>query len=104
MFIRYRELCKLGEFNPGDVFCWEASDHVILNLGTQHTWRTRASGDDVARALTEIVECCRQHGIHAFSMPRIASGHGGMDWEDVKGILDRVIPDDLVLTVYSLAN
>ena len=104
MFDHYRELCQHGEFNPGDLFVWTAADRVIFNLGTQRTWRTKATPTAVRHALERMVDYATEHGIDTIAMPRIAAGLGGMNWHDVRAILDEVVPDDLTVTVYSPAN
>ncbi len=101
MFARYRELCQNGEFNPGDLFVWTADTRVIFNLGTQRTWRTKATPGAVRQALERMADHAAEHHIDAVAMPRIAAGLGGLDWHDVRAILDEVVPDDLTVTVYS---
>jgi len=104
MFKRYRQLCLRGEFNPGDLFAWTADDRVIFNLGTQRTWRTKATPDAVRQAIRRMVDYASEHGIEAVAMPRIAAGLGGMDWRDVRAIPDRLVPDDLTVTLYYSAS
>lgn len=101
MFNQYRQLYRRGEFNPGDIFVWTTNDRVIFNLGTQRTWRSKATPDAVRRAIERMVEYAREHTIDAVAMPRIASGLGGMDWADVRAILDELVPEDLIVTIYS---
>jgi O-acetyl-ADP-ribose deacetylase (regulator of RNase III) len=101
MYTRYRELCHHGEFNPGDLFAWTTDDRVIFNLGTQRNWRTKATPEAVRQALARMVDYAVEHHIHAVAMPRIAAGLGGMDWRDVRAILDELVPYDLTVTVYS---
>ena len=104
MYERYRELCQRGEFAPGDLFAWKSDDRVILNLGTQRTWRTKATSIAVRAAFEKMVEYAGEHAIEEIAMPRIAAGYGGMDWPDVSSILDDLVPDDLTVVVYSLTG
>lgn len=104
MFNEYRQRCQRGEFTPGDLFAWVADDRTILNLGTQRHWRTKATPDAVHASLIAMVDYARQNHISAIAMPRIAAGLGGLDWPDVRTILDQTVPDDLTVVVYSPAN
>lgn len=104
MFDEYRQRCRRGEFTPGDLFAWVDDDRVILNLGTQRHWRTKATPDAVRAAIEAMVDYARQNRIDAIAMPRIAAGLGGLEWSDVRAILDQAVPDDLTVVVYSPAN
>jgi O-acetyl-ADP-ribose deacetylase (regulator of RNase III) len=101
MFTRYRQLCQRGEFNPGDLFVWTTENRVIFNLGTQRTWHDRATPGAVRGAVERMVDYARDHNVEAVAMPRIAAGLGGMEWPHVRAILKEVIPEDLIVTVYS---
>jgi O-acetyl-ADP-ribose deacetylase (regulator of RNase III) len=74
MFSRYRELCEGGRFKPGDLFVWTSEDRIIYNLGTQRTWRTKASPEAIALAVQEMVDHARQHDIGSIAMPKIGAG------------------------------
>jgi O-acetyl-ADP-ribose deacetylase (regulator of RNase III) len=100
MYERYRELCRLGEFQPGDVFVWDAGDRVIFNLATQRSWRTKATPEAIARALEGMTRYARRHGIREIAMPRIGAGLGGMRWADVRALLEDAVPDELHVLVY----
>ncbi len=100
MFERYRELCRRGEFQPGDLFVWTTESRVIFNLGTQRSWRTKATPEAITRAVEQMVDYARRHDVREIAMPRIGAGLGGMRWHDVRGILEEVIPDELAVIVY----
>jgi O-acetyl-ADP-ribose deacetylase (regulator of RNase III) len=101
MYDRYRELCRNRKFNPGNLFVWTTEDLIIYNLGTQRTWRTKASPEAIALAVQRMVDHARKHDIGSIAMPKIGAGLGGLDWREVRIILDRVIPDEVDVTVYS---
>ena len=102
MYEEYRQRCKLGTFNPGDIFVWTASDRLVFNLGTQRSWRTKASPQAIAESTAKMVEYSNRQGIRAIAMPRIGAGLGGLDWGQVRTMLDEVVPHDVLVTVYSL--
>lgn len=104
MYDRYRDVCRNGDFRPGDVFTWSAPDKVIFNLGTQRTWRAKATLEAVQASVATMIVDAREIGISAIAMPRIAAGLGGLAWEDVRSTLTVVTPGDIDLVVYSPTN
>lgn len=101
MYEEYRLRCERGEFVPGGLFTWVADDRIIMNLGTQRTWRTNATVQAVSSSVGAMVGYARANGITAVAMPRIAAGLGGLDWRTVRTILDETVPDELTVIVYS---
>ena len=79
----------------------DLSDRPIFNLGTQRSWRTKASPQAIVEAAAKMVEYAHRHGIRAIAMPRIGAGLGGLDWGQVRTMLDEVVPHDVLVTVYS---
>lgn len=90
MFEEYKRRCCTGEFKLGDVFMWQAGDQTIFNLGTQRSWRTKAelwAIDASVRQMTELAEEC---GIFAVGLPRIGAGLGGLKWQEVEAVLEKI--------------
>lgn len=90
MYSSYKERCKSGLFNPGDVFTWVEGDNTIFNLGTQKTWRTKATLDAIKTALTSMLEIAEAKGVNNIGLPRIGAGLGGLTWEEVKELIKNV--------------
>jgi len=83
MYQAYKERCKQGLFNLGDVFVWEAEDITIFNLGTQKTWKTKANINAIETSFKKMLDIAEEKGITKILMPRIGAGLGGMDWKEV---------------------
>jgi len=90
MFAAYRERCSEGRFGLGDVFPWTEAGITVFNLGTQQHWKTRAELPAVERALRELVRQAEAAGLPRVGLPRIGAGLGGLDWAEVRGLLERV--------------
>lgn len=90
MYEAYRQRCKDGQFQPGDVFVWEAPDRVIFNLGTQKTWRTKATLAAIEASLTKMLEVAATKRIARIGLPRIGAGYGGLAWEEVRELMTSV--------------
>lgn len=91
MFEAYRELCQAGDLKPGDVFPWQHSDHTwTYNLATQHYPGADARLDAIEESLTKAVDHASAHGIETIGLPRIGSDIGGLNWDDVREVIEKV--------------
>lgn len=104
MYREYRARCADGRFTPGDVFVWDASRPAVLNLCTEKHWRTGATLDAIERSLRAMVAHCESAGLARVGMPRIGAGYGGLAWEAVRDVIERVgAATPVLLVVVSLA-
>lgn len=87
MFREYKRRCLAGQFTLGDVFVWTDNGRVVFNLGTQATWRTRASLPALETSVERMLVECEERGIHRVGLPRIGAGLGGLEWQTVKSVL-----------------
>ncbi len=91
MYIDYKKLCAEKEFHPGDVFDYKYEENRhIYNLGTQLTWRTKATLENIDRSLTAMCELATNDNVKSIALPAIGAGLGGLKWEDVKTIIDEI--------------
>ncbi|MBX3086231.1 MAG: macro domain-containing protein [Anaerolineae bacterium] len=97
MYEEYRRRCKTDprEFNPGDVFLWRADEQPhVFNLATQEDyWRSKATYERVEVALTEMRRQADEATITSIAMPRVGAGYGGLSWNKVKVVIERVFAD-----------
>ncbi len=98
MYKTYKTKCESGEFTPGDVFPWldESTGRTIYNLGTQRTWRTKATLKAIEQSTTAMLQQARQNSVRSVAMPLIGAGLGGLAAEDVKALLERITEDSPV--------
>lgn len=104
MYKSYHELCRSGEFRAGDIFAYQdpKTYRWILNLGTQRTWKEKATPEYLRDALEKTVNFLRSHSQVSIAFPRICAGLGGMDWEEVKSIFQSI--DSKGLEIYLIEN
>lgn len=91
MYIQYKELCKNGLFQPGDVFEYRQNNECVFNLATQKDWKTKAIPDAIRNSVRKMLESATAQHINAIAIPKIGAGLGGLIWEDVKRILEEVV-------------
>lgn len=90
MYSEYRAMCKDGLFNPGDVFDYNYGNGHIYNLGTQVSWKTKARMEYIENSVGRMLELAASDNLTKIALPAIGAGLGGLNWTDVKEILNRV--------------
>lgn len=91
MYARYRQLCQSRELFPGNIFTFRAREDLwIYNLATQDRPGPRASLDAIGLATCAMAASMSLKGIQRVGLPRIGCGEGGLSFEDVRPVLERV--------------
>ena len=90
MYNEYKRLCQQNKYNPGDVYDYSYDKGHIYNLGTQETWRTKAKIEYIENSLLKMLELAISDNVKAIALPAIGAGLGGLLWEDVKGVIEKV--------------
>lgn len=96
MYQEYKNKCKLGDFQTGDVFVWEEDENIVFNLGTQKTWRTKATLDAISSSVSKMITIAESKKLETVAMPRVGAGLGGLKWEDVKSLLEELAANSTV--------
>ena len=92
----FRHYCQLEHPKPGEIWTWAGADGTrILNLLTQepapapHAHPGRASVSHVNHALRALRRVAEKEQLEALALPRLATGVGGLDWKDVRPLIER---------------
>ncbi|TWT34955.1 macro domain-containing protein [Blastopirellula retiformator] len=95
MYKLYKARCQDETFGLGDVFPWPdpASPRIIYNLGTQRSWRTKATLAAVEAAITNLLAAAAEHQSTQIALPLIGVGLGGLPAAEVKLLLQRAAND-----------
>ncbi|WP_343539464.1 macro domain-containing protein [Sphingobacterium thalpophilum] len=93
MYLEYKKRCKDGSFSLGDFFTYNYGEGIIFNLGTQKTWKTKAELKAIEGSLLKMLAYARQNNIEKIALPKIGAGLGGLVWDDVKAIIEKVAKD-----------
>src|SRR5579871_1100630 len=90
MYQEYRDRCKAGKFNPGGVYMYATKTGLfIFNLATQPDLGG-ATIEAISDSLQEMVKMAKVFGVAQIGMPAIGAGLGGLDWAEVKEVIQRV--------------
>lgn len=97
----YRHDTRSKAIGTGDVWGWtgvqeNGGARKIVNLVTQDTLGQgpsakpgKASVENVRRSLQRLAKYVRDENITSVALPRLATGVGGLAWEDVRPLVDQ---------------
>ncbi len=105
----FRHFCKLEHQKPGNAWIWSGVGGIrIINLMTQEPAKShdghpgKASLPNVNHCLKELVKIVKEENITSLALPRLATGYGGLDWEEVKPMIyDRLEELEIPVYIYS---
>jgi len=89
MYNEYKMLCKGGKFTLGSVFEYNFGNGYVFNLGTQVSWTTRANLEAVGEAIEKMLSIASTVKVNKIALPKIGAGLGGLDWNDVKAVIEK---------------
>lgn len=89
MFEAYKRICDEKLLRPGKLWLWKGSNNWILNFPTKDHWRNPSRLEWIDQGLTKFVSGHAELGIREISFPRLGCGNGGLNWEDVRPIMER---------------
>ncbi|MCI2237057.1 macro domain-containing protein [Paenibacillus sp. TRM 82003] len=93
----YRRRCLAGEFQLGDVMPWETPEGlVVYNLGTQVETGADARLSAIDIAVRGALLDAERRGLAQVGVPRIGAGIGGLEWADVRAVLEQAGEDSPV--------
>lgn len=102
----FRHHCQVSHPKPGEVWTWAGADgRRIVNLLTQepapghHAKPGRATVAHVNHALRALRQVAEKETLASLALPRLATGVGGLDWKDVRPLVERHL-GDLRVPVY----
>lgn len=103
-FKAYAAACKQGELRPGAMFVHDTRElswpRYVINFPTKRHWRGKSRIEDIRAGLDALVEEIRDRGIRSVAIPPLGSGLGGLDWNDVRPLIEdamAALPDVDVL-------
>lgn len=104
-FKAYQQACKRHEVELGRVFVFDNGQLVeprwIINFPTKRHWRSRSRLSDVAEGLGDLRAVVTDLGVTSLAVPPLGCGNGGLDWADVKPLIEKHLAElDVTVHVY----
>lgn len=100
MYKDFRHYCQSKHPKPGGLWAWMGADGKrVVNLFTQepayHAGERpgRATVQYVGHALRELRQLIDSENFGSVALPRLATGVGGLQWNDVKPLLTQHLGD-----------
>ena len=94
-FEAYARACERGEAEPGRMFVFETGEighpRYIVNFPTKRHWRGKSRIEDIESGLGALVDEVRRRNIRSVAMPPLGSGLGGLDWSDVRPLIETAL-------------
>lgn len=102
LFEDYRKRCEQGLVRPGIPYLWE-DDHVqVLNFPTKRRWQDPSRIEDIEEGLKYLSTHYQEMGIQTLALPPLGCGNGGLNWENVRPLIEQYLGPlpDLEVFVY----
>lgn len=102
MYREYLSLCYGGRMMPGFVKYVEDTDKIIVLFPTKRHWRETSEFRYVEDGLEHFCRTYAVHGIQSVAFPKLGCGLGGLDWDDVRLVMGKIlreIPIDVQIYV-----
>lgn len=91
-FAQYHAACKAGKVRPGTMNVYDAGayaqPHFIINFPTKDHWRGNSKLSFIQDGLTDLIAQVRALDIRSIAIPPLGCGNGGLDWADVKPLIE----------------
>jgi O-acetyl-ADP-ribose deacetylase (regulator of RNase III) len=89
----YRAACERGVVRLGQMFVVDTGvlgpRRYVINFPTKQHWRSASRLPDIAAGLDDLVRVVGEHGITSIAIPPLGCGNGGLDWADVRPLIER---------------
>lgn len=88
MHRQYRGLCGKNILNPGEAFVYHTPTLTIYNIASQDLPGRHARLDWLSEGVDATLSHAKGAGYDRVALPRIGCGIGGLNWDDVKPVIE----------------
>ena len=92
-FREYVAACRCGDVAPGRMLVFEtggaSGPRYIINFPTKRHWRGKSRMEDIDAGLKALVAEVQARGIRSIAIPPLGSGLGGLNWSEVRPLIER---------------
>ena len=103
-FKDYKCACQNGDLTIGKVQVYSLNSKTnpsfIVNFPTKNHWREKSRIEYIKSGMQSLVETIEKYKIKSIAMPALGCGLGGLDWDNVKSLIEKAfaqMPDVEVL-------
>ncbi len=96
-FKLYEKACKAGDIQLGQMFIVATHNlfypKYIINFPTKQHWKTKSRLEDIKKGLEDLVNEVKCRAIRSIAVPPLGCGNGGLDWGEVRPIIEKAFAD-----------
>lgn len=100
MYTDFNRWCHQHNTRPGEAWLWKGTNKIrIVNLITQDTIDShdyclgKATLNNVKHSLDALVKIILKEKITSIALPKLATGSGDLDWDDVWPLIESSLRD-----------
>ena len=95
-FAAYKLACYRRQVHPGKMFVFYSMDlfgnqKIIINFPTKKHWREKSELSYINDGLQDLIAVIGKYHIQSLALPPLGCGNGGLDWYDVKPLIERYL-------------
>jgi O-acetyl-ADP-ribose deacetylase (regulator of RNase III) len=105
----FRHYCHQQNPKAGGAWLWAGPERVIINLMTQdpapanNAHPGKASAHNINHSLKDLRKMIEKQQITSIALPKLATGVGGMDWDEVETLINQNLGDlDIPVIIYEI--
>lgn len=99
MYEEYKQRCNKKEYKIGRPRLYKSSEKWVLNFPTKNHWRYPSKIEWIEEGLQYFASNYKKAGIESIAFPKLGTSNGGLEWTDVKKIMEKYL-GDLDIDVY----
>ncbi len=101
----YSDAVKSGSFHLGEVLVVPVKTigtaRYIINFPTKAHWRFPSRLEWIQSGLKDLHAKIQKHGIRSIALPPLGCGNGGLDWNQVRHLIENELSDlDAEIVIY----
>ena len=104
MFDKYKKACQQGEVKLGKMHVvpveTEVGKKYIVNFPTLEHWTDKSKLSDIEAGLEDLVRVVKEKEIKSIAIPPLGCGVGGLQWEDVRKLIEEAFAGLAEVTVH----
>lgn len=91
MFKSYERVCNDKQLEIGKLLLWKGPEKWVLMFPTKKHWRNPSKLEYIEAGLQKFADTYMEKGITSAAFPRLGCGNGGLDWTEVRPLMERYL-------------
>lgn len=100
----YAQACKRKEVVIGKMFVTQTNEMFgpkwIINFPTKEDWRNSSKLEWIRDGLEDLKKVIVDYNIKSIAIPPLGAGNGGLDWNDVKALIEEFLSSVKDIDIY----